>query len=80
MCLDLLLQILHPLVSFLESLVELFVDENMILIRVLQVLDLFLEVLHVDTALLNLLIQILHRLFELFGVLISGLPRSMEFR
>ena len=52
----LLFKLFNALVGFLEGLVEFIIDEDVVLVGVLQVLNLFLKVFHVDATFLNLFI------------------------
>ena len=62
------LELLHTRIRLFQRLIKFVIDEDVILIRVLKVLDLLLQALEVYPAPLDLLVKVLDRLFELLDV------------
>ena len=54
------LEVFNARSRLLQSLIQLLIDEDVVLVAIFKMLAVFLEVLVVDSDLLNLVVQILH--------------------
>ena len=72
------LELFHTRIRLFQGLIKFVIDEDVVLIRVLKVLDLLLQALEVYPAPLDLLVKVLDRLFELLDVVSTRFSGPLE--